>query len=164
MEGPKLQTRRRQPNVPSPLVETFAKQRQATGTPAHPEPVEGSERVKGAPLIWFDKLTMSGYKDSFRRKPESRGFDLAHPERVEGLSGVEGWFDKLTMSGYKDSFRRKPESRGFDLAHPERVEGLSGVEGWFDKLTMSGYAKVSLVGKGVAQWSPEREIQAGKSG
>ena len=38
---------------------------------------------------------------SFRRKPESRGFDLAHPEPVEGPEGLKGWFDKLTMSGDK---------------------------------------------------------------
>ena len=99
-----------------------------------------SPRRRGAPLIWFDKLTMSGGGLSAHHEPAPS----AHPEPwacrtpltlslSKGLSGTKGWFDKLAMSGYaKVSWWEKVRMRG---NHPGR-RGAPLI--WFDKLTMSG--------------------------
>ena len=50
---------------------------------------------KGGLLIWFDKLTMSGYKGS--------GWDPTPLTLSLSKGGLLIWFDKLTMSGYKGS-------------------------------------------------------------
>ena len=52
--------------------------------------------MKGALLIWFDKLTMSGYEGSESRDPEgSAPLTLSLSK-----GGPLIWFDKLTMSDY----------------------------------------------------------------